>query len=124
MVAEKLNLVIDDKNIFNNICYKLFDLEKYSTTKDKNKMIYLIVPKNDFPLNLEDRVDYIINNIQHKTGSAINAKINIISVEGRFNDINYVRYQILFDDTMDKFKDVMELHDATQKENKWIIIIE
>lgn len=49
----------------NNICSlikdKLIELEKYS--KGKNKMTYIMVPSNHptlkFPLNLEDRIEYI-----------------------------------------------------------------
>ena len=40
---------------------KLIELEKYS--KGKNKMTYIMVPSNHptlkFPLNLEDRIEYI-----------------------------------------------------------------
>ncbi len=44
---------------------KLIELEKYS--KGKNKITYIMVPSNHptlkFPLNLEDRVEYIKNNV-------------------------------------------------------------
>ncbi len=53
------DLTRDD--ICNSIMNKLIDLEKYA--KGKNKMTYIMVPKNHprlkFPLNLEDRLDYI-----------------------------------------------------------------
>jgi len=43
---------------------KLLYLEKYSTSKDKNKLTYIIIPKDHpiypFPYNLEDRIKYII----------------------------------------------------------------
>ena len=44
---------------------KLIELEKYST--GSKKMTYIMVPKNHptlkFPLNLEDRVEYIKNEV-------------------------------------------------------------
>ena len=75
-LAKDLDIKFDDKNLTReNICdivkEKLIELEKYST--GKNKMTYIIVPSNHpilkFPLNLEDRVEYIkekVNNILSK----------------------------------------------------------
>lgn len=146
-IAEKINLDIKNSNVRTDICDtirdKLFDMEKYSTTKDKNKMTYLIIPFNHpkipFPLNLEDRIKYILNDIQHETRTTIDAKINPIPLKnikpgsqsesdlflpGRFKDIKYVRYEIEFDQSMDKFKDIMELHGGTKKGKKWIIIVD
>lgn len=52
-------------DICNGIMNKLIDLEKYS--KGKNKITYIMVPSNHptlkFPLNLEDRVEYLKNNV-------------------------------------------------------------
>lgn len=49
---------------------RLLYLEKYSTTEDKNKFTYLIIPSNHqiypFPLNLEDRADFIIKKLEDK----------------------------------------------------------
>ena len=57
------NLTRDD--ICNTIMDKLIELEKYST--GSKKMTYIMVPKNHptlkFPLNLEDRVEYIKNEV-------------------------------------------------------------
>jgi hypothetical protein len=45
----------------------LLYLEKYSTSKDNNKITYVILPsdhkKYTFPYNLEDRIKHIIKNI-------------------------------------------------------------
>lgn len=54
-----------------SVCDKIMDsliyLEKYTTSKDRNKITYMIVPENhpeyEYPLNLEDRVKHIINTI-------------------------------------------------------------
>jgi hypothetical protein len=59
---------------------KLLYLEKYSTTKDKNKMTYVIIPKDhplyDFPYNLEDRVKDRINKINNMAGRKIDFSVN------------------------------------------------
>ena len=128
-------LKIDIKNIgkrskiCDNIKNKLYDLEKYGTKADKNKLTYLIIPSNhptiSFPLNLEDRSKNIINSIQKETRSAIDFKIKIEPIKtGRFSDIKYVKYILEFGKELDKFKTVMEIRGATKVGDKWIIKIE
>ena len=57
-----------------NIMDKLIELEKYAT--GKNKMTYIMIPTNHpkylFPLNLEDRMEYIKN----KVSTILNQKIS------------------------------------------------
>jgi len=52
------------EDICNEMRDKLLYLEKYSTSKDNNKMTYVMIPNNhptlQFPFNLEDRVKHII----------------------------------------------------------------
>ena len=69
-LAKDLGIKLSSKittrdDICNNIMDKLIELEKYS--KGKNKMTYIMVPSNHptlkFPLNLEDRIDYIKNSV-------------------------------------------------------------
>jgi len=66
--------------ICNELKNKLLYLEKYSTTKDKNKMTYVIIPKDhplyDFPYNLEDRVKDRINKINNMAGRKIDFSVN------------------------------------------------
>ena len=54
-------------------------MEKYSTTKDNNKFTYLIVPSNHpiypFPLNLEDRIEYILKQLEKKIPFKIEHKV-------------------------------------------------
>jgi superfamily II DNA or RNA helicase len=61
------------REICNKVRDKLITLEKYST--GKNKMTYMMIPKNhkifNFPLNLEDRITYIKTEIE----KVINFKI-------------------------------------------------
>ena len=60
------------KSVRTNIChmiiYNLLVLEKYSKSKDKNKITYIMVPNNHpiypFPYNLEDRIKHIINELE------------------------------------------------------------
>lgn len=58
---KKINYNDTRENICNMIKNKLIEMEKYS--KGKNKMTYIMVPSNHptlkFPLNLEDRIEYI-----------------------------------------------------------------
>jgi len=57
-------------NICNMIRDNLLILEKYSKSKDKNKITYIMVPnkhpKYPFPYNLEDRVKYIVKELELK----------------------------------------------------------
>ena len=59
------------EDICNELRNKLLYLEKYSTTKDNNKITYMMIPANHpnlpFPFNLEDRVKYRIQTINSLT---------------------------------------------------------
>ena len=61
------------------IMNKLIELEKYST--GKNKKTYIMVPfdhpKYKFPLNLEDRLEYLKNNSEVILSQKIKFKENI-----------------------------------------------
>jgi len=131
--AKKIGLTFDRKLNRNTICDeirdKLFDMEKYSTTKDGNKMTYLIVPANHptipFPLNLEDRIKNLLTIIQRETHLTLEPKIDIVKMgKGRYPDIKYVKYIIEFDSSMNKFSDILESNGFVKKGNKWMIQIE
>jgi ribosomal protein L19E len=57
----------------------LIYLEKYSTTKDGNKKTYVMVPSNhpdyEFPLNLEDRIKFILRNVQENVNRKFDHKV-------------------------------------------------
>jgi DNA polymerase III delta prime subunit len=61
------NLLNTRDNMCNYIMKLSLFLEKYSTTKDDNKITYVMVPANHkvypFPYNMEDRVKHIIKTI-------------------------------------------------------------
>ena len=68
-----------DKLIREQICLEIRDkllyLEKYSTTKDGNKITYIMIPDNhkvyQFPYNLEDRIKYYIKSVNKLVGRSI-----------------------------------------------------
>jgi superfamily II DNA or RNA helicase len=77
-IAKNLNIEIKDKYIIrNDLCgliqNKLIELEKYS--KGKNKKTYIMVPKNHptlkFPLNLEDRIEFLKKSVNNIVGVSI-----------------------------------------------------
>ena len=63
---ERINTLTREQ-ICNEIKNKLMYLEKYSTSKDNNKMTYMMIPFNHpiypFPYNLEDRIKNVIKKI-------------------------------------------------------------
>lgn len=130
-IAKKIGIDVTGIRVRSDICdaikERLYDLEKYATTKDGNKMTYLVIPANHkipFPLNLEDRIKYILNSIQKETRTNINAKIETFPFKGKYQDIKYLSYKLVFDESMDKHKDIMESHGAKRIKNKWVITVE
>lgn len=130
-IAKILNIELPQTPIRKQICSliydKLFDLEKYSTSKDKNKMTYLIIPVNHpiipFPLNLEDRIKNLLNNLKDELKINISPNIIINKAKGLFTDIKYVTYTIEFTN-MDKYADTLIENGFVNKNNTWIKIIE
>ena len=133
-ISSKLGLNLEGETIRSNICDtirdKLFDMEKYSTTKAKNKMTYIIVPANHptipFPLNLEDRLKLILNNIKQETRISINPKITVKTNKAakRFDDIDYVSYIVEFDPSMNQYADILTKYGARKTGNKYVITVE
>lgn len=83
-LAKDIGIKISNKDltredICDSIMNKLIELEKYS--KGNKKMTYIMIPKNHptlkFPLNLEDRVEYIKNEVNKilSTNIKFNEKI-------------------------------------------------
>src|SRR5690606_11903323 len=70
--AKEIGVIIDENDTRIDICNKIRDrllfLEKYGTSKKKNKITYIMIPNNHplykFPYNLEDRVNHIIAQIK------------------------------------------------------------
>jgi hypothetical protein len=108
------------ENICNELKEKLLYLEKYATTKDGNKITYVIIPNDHpvypFPYNLEDRIKDRINQIN----KLAERKVDILVKKSD------KKYTLTFNN--DKF-----LHDLEKKlkelgcklENKeWVLVLE
>ena len=104
IVGELPNISKDDikkidklsrEDICNFIRDKLLFLEKYAVSNNNNKITYIMVPKNHptipFPLNLEDRVKYIVKNINQIVGRSVD-----IIVKKNKNKEGLMTYEMSF----------------------------
>jgi hypothetical protein len=119
-------------NICDEIRSYLLYLEKYSTSKDKNKNTYMMIPADHptlaFPYNLEDRVKYILNQVK----SIIQREYNYNVLKGKnstFNDFNLSKLpSYIIDIKINKYieSNMKKLLDLGFKKdsNKLIFIIE
>ena len=133
-IAKKIDIKIkkDDKriDICNAIKLRLLYLEKYNT--DKKKKTYVIVPYNHpyykFPLNLEDRIEYLKNNLENILTEEIKMNVKKES-DGIFEKVRnkkFTRYVLTF-----KNVDSMLIHNKNisslgfyLKNNTWTQVIE
>lgn len=130
-VGKYVGAVFDPSSMRALICDairdRMFDLEKYSTTKDKNKLTYLIVPSNHptipFPLNLEDRIKRIIKDIKTKSTSSKPPKIDVHNTKGKFGDIKYVEYKLNYSNPDDRLKDILKLYQAEKQGDNYVISV-
>jgi len=111
-IIKKLEKIIDIKfkintktreYMCNNILSMLLYLEKYSTNKIGNKLTYMMIPSDHplypFPYNMEDRVDYIINQIKQKLKQDIKYKITKENLS-KFNDMEKLpSYSIIIENS-------------------------
>ena len=108
-------------DICNNIMNKLIELEKYS--KGKNKITYIMVPSNHptykFPLNLEDRLEYIKNNVNKILSKNINF-IEKIDSKSKSIDLSFKLSSKPNNDDLEK----LEKLGLESANNKWSIIID
>lgn len=110
---------------------KLMYLEKYSTSKDNNKMTYLMIPLNHpqiiFPLNLEDRIKYIIDYLQKSTGMKL--EYNVKKIKGgefmKIKDKNLVSYEITFKNNkfLEKEENFIIKYGGELVGNQWKILL-
>jgi hypothetical protein len=138
-IAKKIGIINIDKYIDDtrfSICQlirnRLLFLEKFSTIKDKNKLVYMIIPTNHsiypFPLNLEDRIKYIIEQLQSKISISITYKYENIK-NGIFEgtrDKNLAKYKIDLtnnDDELEEYSKLLKSFDFNYDKN-WTRIIE
>ena len=119
-----------------NICYeirnKLLYLEKYATSKDKNKITYMIIPANHpvypFPFNLEDRIKYIVKqvkNIVKRDIDIVTKKMrNGIFLGSRNTDLNKYQIEIKNDKYMKENENEIKKLGFKLENKMWIIIVE
>jgi hypothetical protein len=112
------------EDICNFIRDKLILLEKYSVSNNKNKITYIMIPKNHptipFPLNLEDRIKYIIKNINQIVGR----KVDII-VKKHKDKEDLLTYELTFinDKFVTEHKLQIEKIGFTINNNVWKLIL-
>ena len=104
---------------------KLLNLEKYSTTKDNNKLTYVIIPNNhpiyEFPYNLEDRIKYIIKYFSDIVNFNLTKLFEIIKKK----DNNNVFYEMFIKNDKILKNITQELYNKNfiLKNNSWTKII-
>jgi hypothetical protein len=104
---------------------KLLYLEKYSTSGDKNKITYIMIPIDHpiypFPYNLEDRIKYYMN----KVNKIVERKMDILTTKKKNKDGEII-YELSF--THDKFikehEKSLEKNGFKLKDNKWSCLLE
>ena len=103
---------------------KLLYLEKYSTTKDQNKMTYVIIPSNhplyEFPYNLEDRIKLIIKKIKN----LLKTEIEILVKKQKDNNNNII-YELTFPNNK-SFNEIISLLESfgfKLNNNLWTFIL-
>ena len=117
-----------DKLIREQICLEIRDkllfLEKYSTTKDGNKITYMMIPSDhpiyQFPYNLEDRIKYKMKQVNKLAGHSI----DILTKKQKDKNDNAI-YELTFNNEK-YFKDsIKELEEIgfKLKDNVWTMIL-
>ena len=125
---------------------KLMYLEKYSTSASKNKITYLMVPidhpKLKFPLNLEDRIDYLIKKLEtlfsvspnslKKKSDSFSKKLNLNIKESKDGTFNEIKNLPKFTMTINNVNEIREIvtnelnkegFTYDKKKNEWSIQI-
>lgn len=111
---------------------KLMYMEKYSTSKEGNKITYMMIPadhpKIPFPFNLEDRIKYFIDTLQKNTGMklihTVKKSNNGIFMKIRNKDL--IKYEITFknNSALDKEKNFIEKYGGKLSGKEWKVIFE
>lgn len=121
------------KEFLCDIIYKrLLFMEKYGTSKNGDKMTYLMVPSNHpellFPLNLEDRLKYIIDTLQKNTSTRIEHKVKKLDNGIYLNKRNkkLIKYELTFKNSssFEKERKFIERYGGKLSGKEWKIIVE
>jgi len=130
-IAKKVGAKIGKSSIRTDICEMIKDrllfLEKYSTSGKKNKMTYIMVPKNHpvykFPLNLEDRVKYIKDQISDKIKFPIKIDVKTVKKKVSDEDVNEYIMEIKHEAKLNDFKEFFVSLGAALVSGKYVIKI-
>jgi hypothetical protein len=139
-IAQKIGITNIDEyiedtriTICDQIKNRLLFLEKFSTNKKKNKLVYMIIPKNHpiypFPFNLEDRVEYIINDLQSEISISLKTKKENIK-NGEFESVrdkDFARYKITItnnSDELEEYSKILKNKKFVKENNQWSLIVE
>ena len=137
-IANRLNIDLEKDDSYDSrlglcelIKYRLLYLEKYSTNDDNNKFTYFIIPINHptypFPLNLEDRIQYILEQIDTKIPIKYNHKITK-SNNGIFENqrnISLIKYILTIKNSKDlnKYDKILKSLAFKLENDSWDIVI-
>lgn len=129
-ISKEINVKLIGNETRTEVCDKIRDrlifLEKYSTGKDK--LTYVMIPRNHsiyrFPLNLQDRGLFIIDQIRDKIHFDI--RIDTLPVKRKVEGENVTTYKIEIKDDkrLEEFNSFFESLGAKKDKNKWVINIE
>ena len=119
--------------ICDQIRNRLLFLEKFSTDKQKNKFVYMIIPANHpiytFPFNLEDRIKYIIDNLQSNISVSLKTKVENIK-NGIFEgtrDKEFAKYKVTIlnkPDEINEYNSLLKKNNFSLDKGNWSAIIE
>lgn len=131
-IAKDIGLTFPDSATRFAICDSIRDrllfLEKYSSSKKKNKVTYMIIPSNHpvykFPYNLEDRKDHILNKIKEKIKFKLD--IDVKEIPFKVQNETMTTYEITIVNTKDlgDFADYIKSLGFELEGKKWIVKID
>ena len=114
----------------NKIMIMLLFLEKYSTTKDENKITYMMIPSDHplypFPYNLEDRVKFMLQKVKDITEREYTHTV-LKSNDGTFNDVKNLKsytIEIKNDKYIEEHKVKMEKVGFRLIKSNWVIVVD
>jgi len=107
---------------------RLMLLEKYSRSKDGNKMTYMMIPANhkvyQFPYNLEDRYKYTIDKIKEKIRFKLDVKVvSVKSEDDHLGKVTTYEIHIKNSKDLDSFKRLLESKGGKLVKDKWVFVI-
>jgi len=133
-VAESLGEKVDLKthtrgDICGMISKKMLSMEKYSTTKNKDKITYIMLPTNHpsypFPYNLEDRIEYIKNKLEKQIKFKINISVETSKHQkGELKGMPYYQIMIADNKNLKEYESMLEELGAKKSKEGWMIVVE